>query len=292
MKTVENDRAGQMVKLTGVQKHSLELLIKFDDVCRKNNLRYFIIGGTLLGAVRHKGFIPWDDDIDVAMPRKDYEYLIEHFAELVSKPYYVSNFKISDNKFDIHRMAAFFKTKEIKISIQNNGETLKEDLGIDVLPIDGMPDNKLLRKIHIYKLLLLRCFFKMLSIDLVEIDNGKKRNDIEAGLIRLAKKIRLDKKIDRMLVLKKLDKELMKYDMDSSNVMCGTFLGAYKDREIVDCKYFRDMALFDFENLQFPGPKFYDGYLHCIYGDYMQLPPVEKRVGDHKFTIIENDGEK
>lgn len=270
-----------------IQNYSLELLKQLDKVCEENNLRYYIIGGTLLGAVRHKGFIPWDDDIDVAIPRKDYNYLLEHANGLFEAPYQLQHYSNCSNKRILRDMIMRLVNSDITVDIKQNGNIRKSNIVLDILPLDGTPDNYLIRKIYFFRLLLHRAFFKFTFYDDLEIENDIKRNWIERFLISFAKATQIGKIIDPLKELNKLERLLSKYDCDKSKKMAGTFLGAYKLREFTDVKYFRNRKKYQFEDGEFYGPDDYDGYLKCIYGAYMQLPPEEKRVGKHKIVKVE-----
>lgn len=269
-----------------VQECGIEVLKAFAKICEENNLTYFMIGGTLLGAVRHKGFIPWDDDIDVAMPRRDYEKLLSISNELDISPYYFDHFKKNDNM--LRAMIMVLKDRTVKIDyLHDNSFVEHSDYKIDILPIDGTPNNKIVRKIFYFRLLVHRAIFKFTVIDEVNMDNlDKKRPFIEKILINFARVTKLGNYINGHKVLNKLEAMLKAYDMYKSNI-CGTFHGAYKLREFVDSKYFMERKIYSFEDGRFYGPKDYDGYLTCIYGDYMKLPPIECRKGKHKIIKVE-----
>lgn len=270
-----------------IQLYCLELLKIFDGACRKNDLRYFMIGGTLLGAVRHKGFIPWDDDVDVAMPRKDYEYLISHSAEIFDEPFRILHYTNSDDKFAVKSIAAKFENSDVNIEMLCNDKAERKTLTIDIFPIDGTPDNAFLRKIFFFRIMAYRALFKFTFSDDLEVENENNRSSFEKLLIIFAKKTNIGKHLNRRRLLNKLENLLRKYDPDKAKKMSGTFLGAYKLREFVDAVYFRECSEYTFEDGKFFGPKLYDGYLKSIYGDYMALPPEEKRIGKHKILKVE-----
>lgn len=269
-----------------VQECGIEVLKVFAKICEENNLTYFMIGGTLLGAIRHKGFIPWDDDIDVAMPRQDYEKLLSMSNEFDINPYYFDHFKKNNNM--LRAMIMVLKDRSVKIDyLHDNNFVEHSDYKIDILPIDGTPNNKIVRKIFYLRLLVYRAIFKFTVIDEVNMNNlDKNRPFIEKFLISFARITKLGKYIDGHKVLNKLEAMLKSYDMYKSDI-CGTFHGAYKLREFVNSKYFMKRQMYSFEGTDFYGPRDYDGYLKCIYGDYMKLPPVERRKGKHKIIKVE-----
>lgn len=270
-----------------IQNYCYELLTILDEVCEKNNLRYYIIGGTLLGAVRHKGFIPWDDDIDVAIPRKDYNYLLEHADELFETPFQLQHYSNCNNRYILQNMVIKLVNPQISVYIEQNGKIVKSNINIDIIPLDGTPDNIIKKWIYFFKLMVYRALFKFSFSDNLEINSLNDRSLIEKVLIAFSKFTKIGKLINPRKVLIKLEKMLEKYDCDKSQKIAGTFLGAYKLREFTDVKYFRNRKKYQFEDGEFYGPDDYDGYLKCIYGDYMQLPPEEKRVGKHKIVKVE-----
>lgn len=261
-------------ELKDVQKEALKILLAFRDICEKNGLNYYISGGTFLGAVRHGGFIPWDDDVDVAMPRKDFNrfleivekelpegYSINHFTRDHSSMYYVP--KIENSKIQlISRIAR---------------EEKKIPLWIDIFPLDGLPDNPLIRKIHCFRLLCLRGEYKLAFFDQLVNYKNKNRPWYENAVISVAKKVNIGKLFDSYKVFCKLDKVLSRYDFyESTDIM--NFMGSYKFRSIMNREeIYKDGAVYLFEGYEFNAPKEYDIYLKQIYGDYMKLPPEEKR---------------
>lgn len=268
-----------------IQSEGLRSLIKFDEICERNNLKYFMIGGTLLGAIRHRGFIPWDDDIDVAMPREDYDKFIEISQNLNIAPYYVDHYSKSDSMMRL--MIVAFKNTDIQIEYQHDNDLIERSaFKMDVFPIDGTPNNRVLRKLFYLYLLIIRALIKFTVIDEVNMDNlDSKRPLLERLLIVFARFTKVGKLLNGKRLLENLEKKLKCYSMYDSKV-CGTFFGAYKTKEFVNQKYFLSRKKYCFENNSFWGPADYDGYLSCIYGDYMQLPPEENRKGKHKILNV------
>ena len=129
-----------MSKVRQIQLGELSLLEKYIEICSKYNLRYYALGGTLLGAVRHKGFIPWDDDMDLGMPRKDYEKFVTSYK---NKDYFVDDLLINNSCW-----GRCGKLKCRNTILESNlKENYKEKVFIDIFPIDGICDNKLIQKI-------------------------------------------------------------------------------------------------------------------------------------------------
>ena len=254
--------------LRELQLVELEILKDFVKFCQKNKLTYYISGGTFLGAVRHKGFIPWDDDIDVAMPRTDYA----RFIRLYDGKYVKSTFE--DNSNLVHYALQLIDKGAIVDTI--NGKTEAEwSAWIDVFPLDGMPNNFLLNKIHGTRLMINRALFKLNTID--QVQNKKGRPFSEKIIIKTAKIFNPWKKQNPQIRLRKIDKLLKKYPDTESNYYIN-FMGTYKLKSMLRKDvYYKDGAYYDFENLKLFGPKEFDAYLTHIHGDYMTPPKVDDR---------------
>lgn len=261
-----------------IHNEDLKILKFFQEICEKNDLKYYAIGGTLLGAIRHKGFIPWDDDMDIAMPRKDYDKFVKLF-EKNDYEFKLCNYKLTpEYKFYISRLCNT-KYKMVEIS------GYETDLFIDIFPIDAMPTNKLARYIH-----YLRIFYHKLMLSFYyndTIDMKMKRKWYEKILIKIARTNCFKKFINPIKEKDKIDKLLKKYDFDNS-VYSGTIMGTYKTREIVETRLFGKPTLYSFENTNIYGPEKYDEYLAHMYGDYMKIPSKESQRIHCKEIIKEN----
>lgn len=253
------------------KKIQFEILKYTFEICEKNNLTCFLGGGTLLGAVRHRGYIPWDDDVDIMMPRNDYDTLLSIFNlqeennfKLLSfyntKDYYYPFSKIVDKRTKLEEL----EFKEIK------------DMGIyiDVFPIDFLPDNykKVKRIFSEYKILhKLMLLYQTKDVKMVTKNKIKLR--FKQILLPL-----LEKSVIRKSILKKMDNIGKKYDK-TKQVAC--ISGRYLEKEIMPSEYISNFVLLEFEGENFKAPIGYDAYLKKHYGDYMELPPKEKQVLGH-----------
>lgn len=256
-----------------IHKNILEIAKDFHNYCQKNKLTYYIIGGTFLGAIRHKGFIPWDDDMDIAMPREDYEKFLKDFPQ---DKYLILNYKTNkDYKYYISKLCS----KEYMIKEKTGNQV---NLFVDIFPIDGMPKNKVAKKIHCLKILYHRMKLSFYYND--TIDKNKKRKLYEKILIFIAEKIPFKKIINPSREKAKIDKLLMKNSFYNS-FYSGTIMGAYREREIVETRLFGKPELYTFEDTKFYGPEKSDEYLTHIYGDYMKLPSKEKQICNHIDSI-------
>ena len=249
-----------------IKKIELNILMFFDNFCRKNDLKYYLSGGTLLGAIRHKGFIPWDDDIDVCMPRNDYEKLIQIFPEEYENRYILKSIQRENFVFPFVKLI----DKNTKIFSKYNNSCVDSNLWIDILPVDGLPkDNEELRRL--YK--SVDFYRKLLMLNFANIGQGstKLKRFLKPIAIFFAKIIGVDR------CLTKMEKIAKTYDYDKSDYVGAITWGLYGMGERMKKSEFEKTIYVDFEEHKFPTFSCWDSYLKGLYGNYMKLPPVEKR---------------
>lgn len=254
-------------------------------LCDRHGLTYFMLGGTMLGAIRHKGFIPWDDDIDFGMPRDDYERFLEIAPKELPEHLKVVNYRNDPNFMYYITRVQDIDTKVVEKRIQD--DTKYTHASIDIFPIDGTPNNALLRKIYFFRVLYHRALMALCYKD--SIDTERKRSRKERLLIWVMMRIPTEKFTTAYKQKCKIDKLLRKQDVKKSKYI-GNIMGAYRTREIVPAAYYGKGAYYPFEDTQFRGLEQYDAYLTDTYGDYMQLPPEGSRKTH--FKIIELHGQK
>lgn len=271
--------------LRNLQLVELEILDEIVEIFNKNNLTYYISGGTFLGAVRHKGFIPWDDDIDVAMPRTDYEKFKKIANKELSKKYKYRNFE-NDKTIKV----CFSRVETDKIKVKDLSAE-KEDIRnawIDIFPLDGMPNSKIKSFFRKTKLLYLRMMLQYSEFSTIVNQNLPNRPFYEKILIFFGKIIPFERILDSRKIMYKLDKELKSVSEKTSKYYVN-FLGIYKFKSIMlKDEIYKDGALYEFEGKKYNAPKEYDKYLKQIYGDYHALPKNIDR-NKHHIEVILND---
>lgn len=268
-------------ELRKLQLIDINILNEVVDILEENKLRYFLIAGTLLGAVRHKGFIPWDDDMDIAMPRKDYDKFLDIFSKKLPPYLHVKNF-MTDSTFKYYITRIIddrYKVRELRND--NKAESIA-NVSIDIFPIDGVPNNKILRKMYYFKVLFYRALISLIQKE--NIDTARKRNFFEKIVIVLGTKLPLVKMFNANKIQYKIDK-ILKKQSDNSNY-AGTIMGAYRTKEIMPRDYFGKGRTYEFEGRKFVGPTKYKEYLKHMYGDYMKIPSVSDRERKRHFEII------
>lgn len=272
----------KFLTLREVQLAELDMLSEFDRICQTENLRYSLAGGTMLGAVRHKGFIPWDDDIDVCMPRPDYEKLVSVFSDKkISDRYY---FTEDRGKGAIN---PFLKMQDKDICLQNEGIKEVSNLWIDIFPVDGLPAEdeklaKIYKKSALYRRIIV--FGKMKKLKYYQGTHSK----FYAFLVKIFVSLYGVKR-----AIKKSEKYAQRYDYDKCDNVGIITWGCYGVGERVSKREYEQFTKMEFEGREFSVMGCWDSYLHGIYGDYMRLPPEDKRVAhDIKAFVVEKEGDK
>ena len=267
--------------------HEADLDIVKDvvDICNRYNLKYYMLGGTMLGAIRHKGFIPWDDDIDLGMPRDDYEKLLSIANDVLPKRLRLVNYRNNPNyQYYITRIL----DTETKVEEERIGNDNRyTNASIDIFPIDGTPNNKLLRKVYFFRVLFHRAMMSLCYKD--SIDRKRPRGKAERMFLWIMERVPVEKMTTPYKQKEKIDKLLRKQKIEGSEYI-GNIMGAYRTKEIVPSYFYGEGKMYQFEDIELRGLDKYDEYLTWTYGDYMKLPPEDKRKTH--FKILEIHGEK
>ena len=261
--------------------HNCQLLLaaELKRICEKNNIKYYMIAGTLLGAVRHKGFIPWDDDMDFAIMRKDYPKFLKSCKNELGE-----NFKLQEMFSDEYYALPVAKLmlRGTKFTERNAGKTkAKKGIFIDIFPYDNIPDDEKLRKKHNKNTYFLkRLFLAKQGYKIAE--KGQLLKTVVYALLKFVAFF-LPKKYLR----NKLDKELRRFENQNTKKVAAIG-GAYPySKESVEREWFNETVDLPFENLKLSAPKGYTEYLTYFYGDYMTPPPEDKRENRHNMLELD-----
>ncbi len=258
----------QELTLSDIQRISTETLEKFDSICKEHNLRYSIAYGTMLGAVRHGGFIPWDDDADVQMPREDYE-------KLIALQYEDENYKILHYSYSDSYFYTFAKMvdKSTELHEPYRGE---KGMGvyIDIFPVDYVGDYETEAPKNVEKARKNCKFWEHLGSD-IKVNKGLSPKYI-AKLVFRGTVFPFRKKL-----LRHYDSAFE--DIKESEYCAVLAEGYYKMGECYPVKLWDDLEAYDFDGIKVLGFKDYDKYLSTVFGDYMTPPPEERRHPCHSF---------
>lgn len=270
-------------ELSEAQIYMLNMLKQLLKVFEKNNIKYYMIGGTLLGAIRHKGFIPWDDDIDLAIPRNDYDRLIE-----LCKYELPDKFKLRTYfDGDYHYYFARVVDTRYKILREGSIQNREEELWIDLFPLDGLPKNPIIRCWHKFKLLYLKLIYHLASFDKVNLKRPN-RPFYQRVIIKMYMIWPFKIKKNYKDILNKIDKQLKKAPLSESDYYMEFMGSSIPFRETLIKEQYGTGTYYDFEDIKVIGPDDAEFYLLHVYGNYMKLPPREKR-NYHAASFIKMD---
>ncbi len=256
-----------------MQIKGLEMTLFFDEFCKKHNLTYYFCGGCCIGSIRNGGFIPWDDDVDVFMPRGDYEKLKQLWVDTPQYSIqYTTKDILTENQFltICDNNTTFIKTYQMNLDI-NHG------LVLDVLPLDGCPTG-FRRKIQKFWALL----YSLFIVGKAPENHGKAIYLGGKVLLTLVKP-----KSWRYHMWRFCERQMSKYPINECQYVTELCSGPHYMQNEYPKEWFEKAVRVNFEGYQLPIPVGYDGYLRMAFGDYMQLPPVEKQVCHHEFEVVD-----
>lgn len=260
----------QVQELKQIQQ---KLLKELHNYCDKHNLCYYLTYGTLIGAIRHKGYIPWDDDVDVFLPRNDYTYLLNHFNADVD-----NGVSVVSNELNTDYYLPFAKIIDTNtIMIEEVNSSFKLGVYIDVFPLDNLSDNyneakAIIRKAFRYNKLLM---LKNISVN----PNRKWYKNVVLCLGRLSSSL-----LSRKWIIRKINEQGCNRNEQFTKYI-GVLTGiSYGDESrVFESKWFEERILSPFENNSYFIPQGYDRFLRHLYGDYMTPPPKEQQESHHVF---------
>ncbi len=263
------------IDLAELKKIELDVLCKIHDICQQQNIRYSLAAGTLLGAVRHGGFIPWDDDIDIFMPRPDYDRFIEYCK---SNPVPFNMLCAETNDKYKYVFAKAMAKDTVIIEDFSNPDNIEMGVYIDVFPVDGLADTYEAAKKEFSKTSFKR--------ELLVAKNWKKfkRSKTRSWKyepIRFAFFV-MSRFVSSQRIIKSLNKRFRKNSFEQC-LYSACISSSYRKKDIMETEIFKEYIDMAFEGKTFKAFKNYHAYLSNIYGNYMELPPENKRVSHHSF---------
>ncbi len=247
-----------------IQLMVLKIALDFDKICRKHGLRYYLAGGTILGGIRHKGFIPWDDDMDITMPRPDYEKFLkiaktelpdEYVMDQDCKPFFHNRIEYKDSAFDTYwRKGGIF---------------------LDILALEGCPDDEKLRLQHEKK-----CKFWRTAM--LEQARRMPVFTFKKATTRVYFRRLICKLTPRWFIKKMWHKWATKYDCNETSTWVCLPASIYTyEQERFPVEYWGEGVMMEFEGYQFPTMNHWEDYLICHFGNYMKMPPETLRKSHH-----------
>lgn len=254
------------INLRELQLEELRILCVFDELCKEHNINYYLAYGTLLGAVRHKGFIPWDDDIDVMLPRPEYRKLQKIVSE-GKLPQGYSYGDIDKKEYIYPFMKIYNENSYVKEDKLEDGSN-ESPIWIDVFPMDGLPSSKFKIKLIFFIHKAIRMF------SYTAIVNSKKVDGLERVATILLKP--LAKLIGSNNISRFRSYLATRFNYEKSTYI-GNVLTGVGPSNAIEKEIYLPKKLLEFEDRTFPAPLNYERHLTDLYGNYMKLPPEENR---------------
>lgn len=251
-------------ELRQVQKIQQELICEVKRICKKCGIHYGMVGGTMLGAIRHKGYIPWDDDADIGFLRTEYEKFREACkTELNFEKYYMQDLRDTEG----YRWGYGKLRRKNTAFVRLNQEFMpyEQGISIDLMPFDNVPDYKLARKIHFFRCFLYRKIFWS------KVGSRTEKNPFIRCLYKIMNCIPME------AVIKSYQRFIDSQQRRKTQLVRILTFPTPKGIYGYERSWYTNLSLYPFEDMMLPGAKDYDGYLRVKYGDYMKMPPVEKR---------------
>lgn len=251
-------------ELKAIQAVQQELIGEVERICKKCNIHFNMVGGTMLGAIRHKGYIPWDDDADIGFLRTEYEKFREACKEeLNHEKYYMQDLRDTEG----YRWGYGKLRRKGTEFVRMDQEFMPYEQGIfiDLMPFDNVPDGWLSKRIHFFRCFLYRKLFWS------EVGSRAELNRWKRAVYKIMRRIPMN------LVLKSyqrfIDAGQRKKTQSVRILTFPTPKGIYG----YERRWYTQLSKYQFEDMVLPGARDYDGYLEVKYGDYMKLPPAEKQ---------------
>lgn len=278
---------GLDIRIEDAQKVQLEILLEFDQLCKKHDISYQLFSGTLIGAIRHKGFIPWDDDVDVCMLREEYNRFLAIGAEELKDHYFLQNYHTDKNFQSQYTKIRKNKTRYVEELVQD--VEMHQGFFIDVFPFDNVIPGTLKGKAQRIAIDQLKIFN---YCRVMRVNNSEKKKGLRIAkkaayyLLKVIPKNKVDRLITSLACLFN-EKETECVGELSISTGKNTY-----DSFVLKKAFFYDSIDWDFEGYQFPVPRAYDEVLTKNYGNYMKMPPLKEQAPHHGIIEVNFDTEK
>lgn len=261
-----------MSELRELQLLELDILKEFIEVCKKLNIKYYLVGGTLIGCIRHGGFIPWDDDIDVAMTREDYEIFLKEGQKLLPSELFIQTFE-TDKEYT-QNFAKIRNSNTTFIETSTKNQNINHGVYIDIFPFDNCVNSKLLQRYlnirkNVYDIQIEKNYY---------LENNVKKS-VKYKILKCISDLFYGRKSLKEIQVKK-EKMFKKYNNMITDYYI-SYSGIYGRKEIYPKSFFKDVVQKKFENIYVNVPIGFDAFLTKVYGNYMELPPLESRQTHH-----------
>lgn len=259
------------IDINQLKSIQLEVMDYFHKWCQENGITYFITAGTLIGALRHKGFIPWDDDIDLVMLRTDYEKMLSLYPN-------DGRYRLYAIEKDATCIYAYAKIYDSETLMVEGDEKDHPAIGvnIDIFPLDNVTDNyedgkRLKKQLHLLNDIL----------GVKQLDRAN-RGFIKNVMVSVLRSI--SRCFSYPWLVRRIIKKSKKYiDNNNSRYIVNAVIYAKGEREILEREWFKETIDLEFEGRKYKAPIGADQYMKRLFGNYMQLPPEDKRVSHHRF---------
>lgn len=272
--------------LREIQKIEYTILCELDRICRNHNIAYFLDSGTAIGAVRHNGFIPWDDDIDVGMMREDYERFLEIAPGELNSKYFLESYKTEEEC--PYLFSKIRRNGTMYMEWCHRNLNINHGIYIDIFPFDYVPDDGKRRKKYVRNALWLKYIFTLRTTRDRTISPKKSLKWIIISVVRWILNGVACLTVPRKPLVRCIDSYYKKYlSSPGSHAICF----AYNQAILFPVECLLPTKLIRFEDKEFPIPINYDQYLKLQFGDYTILPPEEERVGHIPYKVYYEEGD-
>lgn len=263
--------------LRNLQLKSLEMLLYFKKICDDHKLLFYFCGGCCIGAIRHGGFIPWDDDIDVFMPRDDYEKLFKIWQNYADTQKY-SCLKTTKNQFAGNIFTTIVDNNTTLIRPNQIGLDIPKGIVIDVFPLDGCPENSVSKKFQMFWALI----YSLYCSQIVPKNHGKLTKFLGSLLLKIIPGENLKYKIWRFA-----EKQMIKHKISDCTHIKELCAGPNYMKNEYPKEIFESAEYKNFEGYLLPIPVGSDKYLRIAFGDYLKLPKKEEQIPQHDIVFLD-----